>query len=155
MQYWIMKSEPTTYGIDHLIKCPKQSDYWEGVRNYQARNMMRDDMRPGDMAFFYHSNCDVPGIVGLMEITSEGYPDPTAFDPQSKYHDPKSDPDNPRWYLVDVHFKEKFDEIIPLSALRQEPKLANMLILRKGNRLSITPVTPQEWQTVLQMVSKK
>lgn len=149
VKYWLMKSEPSVFGIDDLARCARQTEPWDGVRNYQARNMMRDDMTPGDQAFFYHSNCDVPGIVGVMEIVSEAYPDFTAFDPEHKYFDPKSDPDKPRWFLVDVKFKRKFKETVPLSLLREQPCLKHMTILQRGNRLSITPVTGKEWAHIL------
>lgn len=151
MNYWLMKSEPDVFGIEHLRKKPKQIEHWDGVRNYQARNMLRDQMKEGDQAFFYHSNCDVPGIVGVIEIVKAGYPDDTAFDPSSKYFDSKGDAENPRWYMVDVKFIQKFPSIISLSELRQNPKLKNMLLLRKGNRLSIMPVTEQEWWAILKM----
>ena len=151
MKYWLMKSEPSVFGIDHLAECPDQTEPWDGVRNYQARNMMRDDMTPGDQAFFYHSNCDVPGVVGLMEIVSQGHPDVTAFDPEHRYFDPKSDPDTPRWFLVDVKFKQKFKETIPLSHLREQPELKDMTLLQRGNRLSITPVTQKEWSHILRL----
>jgi len=151
MQYWLMKSEPSVFGIDHLAKCPKQTEPWDGVRNYQARNMMRDDMTPGDPVFFYHSNCEVPGIVGIMEVVSAGYPDFTAFDPGHRYFDPKSDPDNPRWFLVDVKLKRRFKQTIPLSFLRQQTDLHNMKILQRGNRLSITPLTKEEWDHIMKL----
>lgn len=153
MNYWLMKSEPETFGILHLQHAPNQTHCWDGVRNYQARNFMRDDMQIGDLAFFYHSNCKIPGVVGIMEIASPSYPDHTAFDPESKYYDPKCSKDNPRWFMRDVKLIEKFPEIISISALRANPKLAKMLILRPGNRLSITPVTKQEWQAILKMVN--
>jgi predicted RNA-binding protein with PUA-like domain len=140
------------FGIDHLARCPRQIEPWDGVRNYQARNMMRDEMKPGDQALFYHSNCDVPGIVGLAEIVSQGYPDPTAFDPAHRYFDPKSDPDRPRWFLVDVKFKRKFKDTIPLSLLREQAALRDMKILQKGNRLSITPVSQREWACIMKLV---
>lgn len=149
MKYWLMKSEPSVFGIDDLAKRPKQTEPWDGVRNYQARNMMRDEMQPGDQAFFYHSNCEMPGIVGLMEIVSAGYPDFTAFDPKHRYYDPKSDPDKPRWFLVDVRLQRKFKETIALSLLREKKPLANMKILQRGSRLSITPVTKKEWEYIL------
>ncbi len=149
MNYWLMKSEPDVYGIDHLEQ--EGTDHWDGVRNYQARNMMRDQMKPGDLAFFYHSNTEVPGIVGIMEIVREGYPDHTAFDPESKYYDPKSDPDNPRWYMVDVHFVRKLRRVIPLAELKQYPELADMPLVKKGNRLSIMPVTPEQWDFILSL----
>lgn len=149
MNYWLMKSEPSVFGIDHLAQCKNQTEPWDGVRNYQARNMMRDNMKPGDQAFFYHSNCDVPGIVGLMEIVSKGYLDFTAFDPMHRYFDPKSDPDKPRWFLVDVKLVRKFSKTIPLSLLREQAPLKDMTILQKGNRLSITPVSKNEWDYIL------
>lgn len=151
MRYWLMKSEPDVYGIDHLAAEPGQTDHWDGVRNYQVRNMMRDEMRPGDLAFFYHSNTRVPGIAGIIEIVSEGYPDHTALDPESKYHDPKSDPDHPRWYMVDVRFVRRLERLIPLPELKANPALADMPLVRKGNRLSVMPVTPDQWQAILDM----
>jgi predicted RNA-binding protein with PUA-like domain len=150
MQYWLMKSEPDVFGIDHLRACPKQTEPWDGVRNYQARNMMRDQMKKGDMVFFYHSNCDEPGIVGIMEVVKEGYPDPTAFDPEAKYYDPKSDPDNPRWYLVDVKYKRKLKRDISLKELKQHAEeLPDFPLLRKGNRLSVMPVSKDAWNYIL------
>jgi predicted RNA-binding protein with PUA-like domain len=149
MNYWLMKSEPDVFGIDHL-KAVKVEP-WDGVRNYQARNMMRDDMKKGDMVFFYHSNTDVPGIVGIMQVVKEGYPDHTAFDPEAKYYDPKSDPDNPRWYMVDVKFKRKLKRTISLSELKELPELEDMPLVRKGNRLSIMPVTSEQWDFILSL----
>lgn len=146
-----MKSEPTTFSIDHLAKKNQSTHYWDGVRNYQARNMMRDEMKKGDLAFFYHSNCVPPGIVGIVEIVRESYPDFTAFDPNSPYFDPKSHPDKPRWFMVDVKFKQKFKEMITISTLREQPALVDLKILQKGNRLSITPVTPLQWKTILSL----
>lgn len=151
MKYWLLKSEPTSFGIDHLIASPKQTTSWDGVRNYQARNFMRDEMRIGDLAFFYHSNCKETGITGIVKIVKTAYPDFTAFDPEDHHFDPKSNPDNPRWMMVDVKFQQKFDNIILLQTLKQNPMLKNMLLLRKGNRLSITPVSETEWHTILQM----
>ena len=151
MNYWLMKSEPTTYSIDHLAAEPKKTDYWDGIRNYQARNMLRDDFKKGDLAFFYHSNCNPPGIVGVVEIVKEAYPDFTAFDPASDYYDPKSCEDNPRWFMVDVKLKKKFKQIISLDELRQHPPLAEMNVLQKGYRLSITPITPKEWTYIMDL----
>ncbi len=151
MNYWMMKSEPTTFGIDDLAKLPRKTDGWEGVRNYQARNMMRDDMQVGDLAFFYHSNCTPPGVVGIMKIVKAAYPDITALNPNSKYFDPKATDDNPRWVRVDVQFIEKFDRLISISELRENPKLKTLRILEKGSRLSITPVTAKEWDAILKM----
>ncbi len=153
MNYWLMKSEPEEFGIDDLRKRPKKTEPWDGVRNYQARNMMRDQMKVRDRAFFYHSNCEVPGIVGIMEICSKPYPDPTAFDPEDKHYDPKSDPDNPRWYLVDVKLVRKLERTIALSELRvySESKLAEIALLRRGNRLSVMPVTKKQWDFILKL----
>ena len=151
MAYWLMKSEPDVYGIDHLAAEPGQTDHWDGVRNYQARNMMRDEMKIGDRVFFYHSNTDVPGIVGIMEIAREGYVDHTAFDPEAKYYDPKSDPDKPRWYMVDVKYLRHLKRNIPLAELKEQPALEHMPLVRKGNRLSIMPVGEAEWAYILGM----
>ncbi|MCW5589770.1 MAG: EVE domain-containing protein [Legionellales bacterium] len=152
MNYWLMKTEPSTFSIDDLMARPRQTEAWDGVRNYQARNMMRDDMQKGDQVLFYHSNCQPPGIVGIAEIVREAYQDPTAFDPKSPYYDHKSVPEKPRWVMVDVKFKQKFPHMLSLDELRQVPALNSMLLLRKGNRLSITPVTATEWKTILQLV---
>ncbi len=149
MQYWLFKSEPGEFSIDDLAR--RQTEPWDGVRNYQARNMMRDQMRVGDQAFFYHSNCELPGIVGLMKIVREGYPDETAFNPEDKHYDPKSDPEKPRWYRVDVGFVEKFSRVISLSELKQYPELAGLALVRRGNRLSVMPVSPEEWAFILKL----
>lgn len=153
MNYWLFKSEPETFGIDDLAKSPKRTTAWEGVRNYQARNMMRDGMRRGDLGFFYHSSCDVPGIQGIVEVVREAYPDASAFDPKSPYHDPASDPANPRWQLVDVKLVRKFARPVTLEELKRHAggKLKDMVVLRRGNRLSITPVTPAEWRFILSL----
>lgn len=147
MQYWLMKSEPEVFGIDDLERVKVEP--WDGVRNYQARNMMRDQMKKGDQVFFYHSNCETPGIVGIMTVEREGYPDHTAWDPESKYYDPKSSPDNPRWYMVDVRFKRKLKRTITLAELKSRPELADMPLVRKGNRLSVMPVTAAQWEFIL------
>ena len=149
MNYWLMKSEPDVFGIDDLKKVKVEP--WDGVRNYQARNMMRDDMKKGDLVFFYHSNTDVPGIVGIMEVVKEGYPDHTAFDPEAKYYDPKSDPDKPRWFMVDVKFRKKLKRTISLAELKEAPEIQDMPLVRKGNRLSIMPVTKEQWDFILSM----
>ncbi len=151
MNHWLMKSEPDVFGIDDLAGKPRKTEHWDGVRNYQARNMMRDEMKKGDQVFFYHSNCKEPGIVGIAEIVREGYPDHTAFDPKEKYYDPKSDPDNPRWYMVDIKFVRKFDRTITLQELKQEKALEGMKLLARGNRLSVMPVSKNEWQHILKM----
>ena len=153
MNYWLMKSEPSVFGIDDLAARPKKTEPWDGVRNYQARNMMRDTMRRGDLVFLYHSNCAPPGIVGIMEVVREGYPDPTQFDPRSKYHDPKSDPDAPRWYLVDVRLKKRFKRMVPLAELRERAEtLGDFALLRKGSRLSVMPVEKATWERILELV---
>lgn len=149
MKYWLMKSEPDVFGIEHLKALPNKTDHWDGVRNYQARNMMRDEMKKGDKVFFYHSNCKPPAIVGIMEVVKEGYVDHTAFDPDQKYYDPKSNPDNPRWYMVDVKHVRDLKREIPLDELKQYPELADMKLVQKGNRLSIMPVTKEEWDFIL------
>lgn len=150
MKYWLMKSEPDTFGIDDLIAAPKKTEPWDGVRNYQARNMMRDEMKKGDQVFFYHSNCKEPGIVGLAEVVKEGYPDHTAFDPETKYYDPKSDPEKPRWYMVDIKYKRKTKRTISLRELKEHVDvLEDFPLLRKGNRLSVMPVSEAHWQYIL------
>jgi len=149
MNYWLMKSEPDVFGIDDLRKRPKQTEHWDGVRNYQARNMMRDQMRVGDKVFFYHSNCAEPGITGIARIARAGYPDHTACDPESKYYDPKSTAENPRWYMVDVKFERRFKRTITLNELKDHPQLADMALLRRGNRLSVMPVTEEQWDYIL------
>ena len=151
MAYWLMKSEPDVFGIDDLAALPRRTDHWDGVRNYQARNMMRDEMQVGDQVFFYHSNCKEPGIVGIMQVTREGYPDHTAHDPESKYYDPKSEPDNPRWYMVDVTFERKLNRVITLQELKHHPQLDGLPLLRKGNRLSVMPVSKQHWEFILRL----
>ncbi|CEK11420.1 EVE domain-containing protein [Legionella hackeliae] len=149
-RYWLMKSEPDCFSIDDLSNAPNQTTHWDGVRNYQARNFMRNDMSIGDKVFFYHSNCNPPGIIGIAEVTSKAYPDHTALDPESEHPDPKSTPDNPRWYMVDIRFKEKFKQLIALDSLRQYPELEKMLLLRKGNRLSVLPVQKEEWNFIVE-----
>jgi predicted RNA-binding protein with PUA-like domain len=153
MDYWLMKSEPDVFGIDHLAACPQQTEPWDGVRNYQARNMMRDEMKVGDRVFFYHSNCDEPGIVGIMEVVTGGYPDHTAFDPDQKYFDPKSDPEKPRWFMVDVRYQRHLGRNISLKELKQyaHGPLEGMPLVRKGNRLSIMPVTQEQWNFILSL----
>ncbi len=149
MQHWLAKSPPERYSIDDLKEA--RVDSWDGVRNYQVRNMLRDDFRKGDLAFFYHSECQEPGIVGTMTIASEAYPDPTAFDSEEKYFDPKSDPENPRWLMVDVRYQRKLKRPITLKELRAHDELAEMPVLRRGNRLSITPVTPDQWAFIISL----
>jgi predicted RNA-binding protein with PUA-like domain len=149
MKYWLMKSEPDDYSIDDLERDGREP--WDGIRNYQARNMMRDDMKIGDEAFFYHSNCKEPGIVGIMRIASEPYPDPTQFDRKSKYYDPKSPENDPRWCLVDVEFVRKLDRTITLAEIREAKGLDGLVLTRKGNRLSIMPIEKKHWNKLLRM----
>lgn len=148
-QYWLMKSEPSEYSIDDLARDKRAP--WYGVRNYQARNYMRDAMQPGDAVLLYHSSCPEPGVAGLAEVVGKPYPDATQFDPQSHYFDPKTPKEKTRWVLVDVKFKKRFKHVVPLAALRQEKQLAGLVILRPGNRLSITPVTEKEFETIVSL----
>ncbi|HQR04457.1 MAG: EVE domain-containing protein [Proteobacteria bacterium] len=148
MRYWLMKSEPSVVGIDDVLAMPGQKVDWWGVRNYQARNFMRDQMTVGDKVFFYHSSCPEPGIAGLAEVASKPYPDRTQFEPDSPYFDPKSSAGNPRWINVDVRAVKK-TRLVGLDELRAHPELANMRILQRGNRLSITPVDPAEWKFIV------
>ena len=148
---WLMKSEPDEFSFADLKKRPKQTEAWNGVRNYQARNFMRDGMRVGDLVLFYHSNCAEPGVVGLAEIASAAYADPTQFEPKSDYYDPKSPRDNPRWLLVDVRWKADLKKAVPLPVLKDDPELDGLLATRPGNRLSITPVTPEHTARILKL----
>jgi predicted RNA-binding protein with PUA-like domain len=151
MNYWLLKSEPDTFSIDALKQAPKQTTAWDGVRNFQARNMLRDSIKKGDQAFFYHSSCDVPGIAGIAGIVKDGYPDETAFDPKHHHYDADSKVDSPRWFVVDVKLVRKFDRIITLDELRPHAAkaLKDFVLLRRGNRLSVMPVTKKEWEFVL------
>ena len=151
MSHWLLKSEPGAFSIDDLAARPRKTAAWDGVRNFQARNMLRDSMKKGDTAFFYHSSCEVPGIAGIVSIETSGYPDKTAFDRGHHHYDPESEPVNPRWYVVDVKLQRKFEHIITLDDLRRHAnnELSDFVILRRGNRLSVTPVTCAEWDFVL------
>ena len=149
MAYWLMKSEPDAYSIDDLKKDRREP--WDGIRNYQARNMMRDDMKVGHEIFFYHSSCKEPGIVGIAKVASKPYPDPTQFDRQAKYFDAKSDPENPRWLLVDVQFVRKLSRTITLTEIKTHKALGDMILTRKGNRLSIMPVDKKHWNKILSL----
>lgn len=150
-RYWLMKSEPDVYGFDDLLAESEGRTPWDGIRNYQARNFMRDDMRVGDGVLFYHSNAQPPGVAGIAEIASEAYPDPTQFDPKSKYYDPKSTEDDPRWLLVDVAPVKALPRFVSLADLKGESKLDEMLVVQRGQRLSVQPVTPAEWRLVRKM----
>ena len=152
MKYWLIKSEPDAFSIDDLKNAPGKKTHWDGVRNYQARNFMRDDMSKGDAVFYYHSNCKEPGIVGLAEITSEAYPDHTAFDSNEKYFDAKSDPENPRWLMVDIRYKRKTRRLISLSEVKEHAEqLEGFPLVRRGNRLSVMPVSPEHWEFILSL----
>ena len=147
MNYWLMKSEPDCFSIDDLQKAGVEP--WDGVRNYQARNMLRDEIQVGDGVLFYHSNCKEPAIVGIAEVVRNGYPDPTAFDPREKHFDPRSNPANPRWYQVDVKYVRHLKQALSRDDLRRHPVLSKMGVLKKGNRLSVMPVTAEQWQAIV------
>jgi predicted RNA-binding protein with PUA-like domain len=153
MRYWLMKTEPTTFSVEDLERAKRQTTGWDGVRNYQARNMLRDDMKSGDRAFLYYSSTDVPGIVAIMKVVKEGYPDPTAFDRKNDHYDPESDPAEPRWFMIDVQLERRLGRVITLEELRKHTtkQLKNMVLLRRGNRLSVTPVEPEEWKFILSL----
>ncbi len=148
MKYWLMKSEPDVFSFADLKKRPKKTEPWNGVRNYQARNFMRDEMSPGDLILFYHSSCPIPGVAGIAKVASQAYPDSTQFDPESEYFDPKATLENPRWYLVDVAFEQDLDSHVALEEIRQHKKLEEMRLLKPGNRLSILPVTREEFEYI-------
>jgi predicted RNA-binding protein with PUA-like domain len=152
-RYWLMKSEPDVFGIDDLARSRRRTAAWWGVRNYQARNFMRDDMQLGDEAFFYHSGCAQPGIAGIVTVSKLAYPDATQFDHKSEYFDPSAKKDNPRWLNVDVKLARK-TRFLPISELRRYPELAGMRVLQRANRLSITPVQPEEWQFILRLLDQ-
>ncbi len=151
MNFWLMKSEPAAYSFEDLRGEPNKTTLWDGVRNYQARNFMRDDFRRGDQAFFYHSNCTTPSIVGVIKIVSDAYPDPTQFDPESKYFDLKSTADNPRWVVVDVKYVRALKRSIPLGELKVAPALKKVPLVQPGNRLSIMPISAAEWDYIVSL----
>lgn len=151
MNYWLFKSEPDVYGIDHLAAEPLQQCRWDGIRNYQARNFLRDKVQVRDQVLFYHSSCPRPGVAGIMEVVKAAYPDPAQFDLESDYLDPKATQEKPQWYAVDVKLRKKFAQHLPLSALKAHPDLKDMMLFRQG-RLSVVPVTMAEWQTIESMV---
>jgi predicted RNA-binding protein with PUA-like domain len=155
LQYWLMKTEPSVFSLQDLQACPEQTAEWEGVRNYQARNFMRDDMKKGDAVLFYHSATKVPAIVGSAVVVREAYPDHSSWDPKSKYFDAKSSPDNPRWVMVDIRYQQEFAEPLALEELRKIPQLKEMMLLRRGMRLSIQPVTKREYEAVLRRAGAK
>lgn len=151
MAYWLFKTEPGAFSFDDLMASPDRTTGWDGVRNYQARNFLRDQVRVGDGILFYHSNANPPAIAGLAEVVREAHPDPTAFDPSSKYHDPKSDPANPRWFQVSIRAVRPLEPPLDLPRLREVPALAGMELLRKGSRLSVQPVRPEEWEAIFDL----
>ena len=147
-QYWLFKTEPTTFSFDDLMSAPGRTTAWDGVRNFQARNTLRDQVKPGDLVFIYHSSADPTGIAGIAEVVRGGYPDPTAFDPKDSHYDPKSKPDSPSWYLVDVRAVKPLPRLITLDELRKVKGLEKMVLLQRGSRLSIQPVRPEEWEII-------
>lgn len=153
MKYWLMKTEPSTFSIDDLAKAPKRTTHWDGVRNYQARNMLRDEIAKGDGVLLYHSSCEVPGVVGIAKVTRAGYPDHTQFDPEHDHYDPASTRESPRWYMVDVSLERRFSREIPLETLRAHAtkELDGLLLLRTGNRLSVMPVEERHWKFIVSL----
>jgi predicted RNA-binding protein with PUA-like domain len=154
MNYWLMKSEPDAFSISDLKSRPKKTEHWDGVRNYQARNFMRA-MKKGDLAFFYHSSCEVPGVYGIIEIARAAYPDHTAWDPENHHYDPKSTPERPLWFMVDVRFKRELKKPVTLTAIKMQPTLKQMRLVQRGSRLSVMPVTAKEWNTILKLAEEK
>ena len=154
MKYWLMKSEPTVFSIDDLAKSPKKTTYWDGVRNYQARNFMRDEMKIGDQVLFYHSNAKPAGVVGVCEVVKEGYPDFSAFDPEDKHYDPKSSSEKPTWIMVDIKLKKKFKSTVTLTEIKENKKFQNMRLVQRGNRLSVMPVEKNEFDEIVKINEK-
>ncbi|MEL6431938.1 MAG: EVE domain-containing protein [Planctomycetota bacterium] len=150
-RYWLVKSEPDEFSYDDLERAPKRTTHWDGVRNYQARNMLRDDMKVGDLVLYYHSNTKPPGVVGVAEVVREGYPDPTQFDPKDSHHDPKSDPDDPRWFVVDLRAVGELPDYVSIQDLKANAKLDAMAVVQRGQRLSVQSVTSAEFREVLRM----
>ncbi|BAV34848.1 EVE domain-containing protein [Sulfuricaulis limicola] len=154
MNYWLMKSEPDAFSITDLKSRPKRSEHWDGVRNYQARNFMRA-MKKGDLAFFYHSSCETPGVYGIIEVARAAYPDHTAWDPENRHYDPKSTPERPLWFMVDVRFKRELEKPVTLTAIKMQSSLKQMRLVQRGSRLSVMPVTAKEWNTILKLAEEK
>jgi len=150
MQYWLFKTEPDAFGIEDLKARPQQTEHWDGVRNYQARNFLRDEIKEGDQVFIYHSSCKQVGIVGLAEVVKGGYVDHTQFDPEAKYYDPKATPDKPRWYMVDIQFRKQYVKLLPLAEIKNMPGITELGLVKKGGRLSVMPVPEQEAALLLQ-----
>jgi predicted RNA-binding protein with PUA-like domain len=154
VNYWLMKSEPDAFSIADLKSRPRKTEHWDGVRNYQARNFMRT-MKKGDLAFFYHSSCEVPGVYGIIEIAHAAYPDHTAWDPENHHYDPKSTPERPLWFMVDVRFKREFKRPVTLTTIKAQAALKPMRLVQRGSRLSVMPVTAKEWNTILKLAEEK
>jgi predicted RNA-binding protein with PUA-like domain len=150
-RYWLLKSEPETFSIEDLRRAPDQTTHWDGVRNYQARNLLRDQMQVGDGVLFYHSSAEPPGVAGTAEVVRAGYPDESQFDARSSHHDPEARRDEPRWYVVDIKLDKVFSRFVPLPELRENPALADMVLLRRGSRLSVQPVTAKEWSVIIKL----
>lgn len=150
MKYWLLKTEPDVFSFDDLINCKNKTDHWDGIRNYQARNFLRDDIKKGDHVLIYHSNAKPPGVAGVAEVTKSGYPDHTAFDPKEKYYDPKSDPENPRWYMVDVKATQRLENFISLNELKADEKFEDMVVVSRG-RLSVQPVSKKHFNQILKL----
>lgn len=150
-KFWLMKSEPSVFSIDDLEKSKNQTTYWDGVRNYQARNFLRDEIKIGDKVIFYHSNSEPPSAVGICEVVKEGYPDFTAFDPENPHYDPKSKKEAPTWFMVDIKLVKKFSHPVSIDEMRKNKKLQNMKLLQKGNRLSVIPLTKEEFDEIVKM----
>ncbi|WP_421131646.1 EVE domain-containing protein [Alteromonas sp. A079] len=155
MNYWLFKTEPDTFGIDDLASRPDQTEPWDGVRNYQARNFLRDDVKEGDCVFIYHSSCKAVGIAGVANVVKEGYPDSEQFNPESDYYDPKSSQEEPKWFRVDVKFQEKFSSVLPLKVIKAMPEITELGLVKRGHRLSIMPVSEQEWQQLYAAATKR
>ncbi len=152
--YWLLKSEPTAFSIEDLKNAPKKTSCWDGVRNYQARNFLRDSIKKGDKVFFYHSNAEPSGIAGTAEVVKEGYPDHTAFEPDDQHFDAKSDAKNPTWYMIDIKYEETFPRVLSLEELKHVPALTDMVLLQKGSRLSVQPVTKKQWEAICKLAQK-
>ena len=155
MNYWLFKTEPDTFGIDDLASRPDQTEPWDGVRNYQARNFLRDDVKEGDCVFIYHSSCKTVGIAGVAKVVKEGYPDTEQFNPESNYYDPKSSQEQPRWFRVDVKFQEKFPSVLPLKTIKSMPEITELGLVKRGHRLSVMPVSEYEWQQLYAAAMQK
>ena len=154
-QYWLFKSEPDVFSIDDLKAAPKKTTHWDGVHNYQARNLLRDEIKKGDKVLYYHSRVQPIGVAGVARVSRSGYPDPVQFDPKHKYFDAKSDPEDPRWYCVDVTWERTFAEVIPLADLKAAKALKDMMVVQRGSRLSVQPVTKREFEAVLAMADRQ